>query len=87
MNRVCVTDIGMLTAMGDAPATWEGLMAGCSALAPVQRFSTAVYTTNVAGSIDALDGVCTGSRLDALVEWLFTDRTFPQDAHVLTAST
>ena len=89
MNAVHVVDIGVTTALGQGAAVlWKSLLAGRTGLAPVRRFATDGYLSNMAGCIPALDAHRPGSRLDALVQTLFGGSpAIPADTMLTTAST
>lgn len=89
MSTVHVVDMGVVTALGQGTdALWDGLTAGRTGLAPVQRFATDHYISSTAGCIPALDAERPRSRLDALVEMLFDGvPSIPPDTVLLTAST
>lgn len=89
LNAVHVVDIGVTTALGQgADALWEALLAGRTGLAPVRRFATDGYLSNMAGCIPALDAQRPGSRLDALVQMLLDESpAIPADTMLMTAST
>jgi 3-oxoacyl-[acyl-carrier-protein] synthase II len=89
LNAVHVVDIGVTTALGQgADALWEALRAGRTGLAPIRRFATGSYVSNLASCIPALDVERSGSRLDALVQMLFGEPlAVPTDTMLITAST
>jgi 3-oxoacyl-[acyl-carrier-protein] synthase II len=89
VNAVHVVDIGVVTALGQgADALWEALLAGRTGLAPVRRFATDGYLSNLAGCIPALDAERPCSRLDGLVQMLFGESpAVPADTMLITAST
>jgi 3-oxoacyl-(acyl-carrier-protein) synthase len=89
LSTVCVADIGVVTALGrGVDALWNGLLAGNTGVAPVQRFSTKSYNSNLAGCIRELDAEHPVSRLDTLVEMLFDGiQSIAPDTMLLTAST
>ncbi len=89
VNAVHVVDMGVTTALGrGAGVLWEALLAGHTGLAPVRRFATDGYLSNMAGCISALDAERPGSRLDALVQMLFDESlAVPPDTMLITAST
>jgi 3-oxoacyl-[acyl-carrier-protein] synthase II len=89
LNAVHVVDMGVATALGHgADVLWEALLAGRTGLAPVRRFATDGYLSNLAGCIPTLDTQRPGSRLDALVRILFGESSaIPVDAMLITAST
>ncbi len=89
MNAVHVVEMGVVTALGaGVDAFWDALLAGRTGIAPVRRFATDGYVSNLAGCIAALDAERPQSRLDALVEMLL-DRIGPvaPDTMAITAST
>ena len=56
MNAVHVVDMGVVAALGQGvEAVWDGLSAGRTGLAPVRRFATDCYISNLAGCVPALD--------------------------------
>jgi 3-oxoacyl-[acyl-carrier-protein] synthase II len=89
LNAVHVVDIGVTTALGQgAEVLWGALQAGRTGLAPVRRFATDGYVSNLAGCIPALDAQRPGSRLDALAQMLFGESpAVPADTMLITAST
>ncbi len=89
MNAVHVVDMGVVTALGvGVDALWQGLLAGRTGLAPVRRFATDGYVSNLAACIGALDAEHPCSRLDVLVEMLFDgSASIPADTILFTAST
>ncbi len=89
VNAVHVVDIGGITALGQgADALWETLRAGRTGLAPVRRFATDGYLSNLAGCIPALDAERPCSRLDGLVQMLLGESpAVPADTMLITAST
>jgi len=49
MERVVITGMGLITALGaDLPASWRGLVAGRSGIAPITRYDVTDYATKVA---------------------------------------
>jgi 3-oxoacyl-[acyl-carrier-protein] synthase II len=51
-----VTGIGAITPLADtAPATWEGLVAGCSGITPIESFDASGLPTRIAGEIHDFD--------------------------------
>lgn len=89
MNAVHVVDIGVVTALGQSvEALWDGLSVGRTGLAPVRRFATDGYLSNLAGCIPALDAERPDSRLDALAQMLFDGTgSIPADTMLFTATT
>ena len=55
-RRVVVTGMGMLTALGnDVPATWSGMVAGRSGVAPIQSFDPSRLQARIAGEVKDFD--------------------------------
>ncbi len=55
-RRVVVTGMGMLTALGnDVPSTWEGLLAGRSAIRTIEAFDPSRLSVRVAGEVRGFD--------------------------------
>jgi 3-oxoacyl-[acyl-carrier-protein] synthase II len=55
-RRVVITGIGIATPLGIGPAAnWEGLMAGRTAIAPVEAFPVGDVPTNLAGEVRGFD--------------------------------
>jgi 3-oxoacyl-[acyl-carrier-protein] synthase II len=55
-RRTVVTGLGVLSTLGTSPdELWTALMAGRSAIAPIQRFDTVDYRTRFAAEITAFD--------------------------------
>ncbi len=55
-RRVVVTGMGMLTALGnDMPSTWEGLLAGRSAIRTIEAFDPSRLSVRVAGEVRGFD--------------------------------
>jgi 3-oxoacyl-[acyl-carrier-protein] synthase II len=85
---VQVVDMGSVTALGrDTETLWQALCTGRSGLAPVRRFATDAYVTNLAACMRELDAECPQSRLDTLIAMLFEGIQVPRDCHLYTAST
>src|SRR5579884_1811708 len=56
MHRVVVTGIGLVTPLGNSTtATWKGLCAGASGIAPITAFDTADLPVTFAGEVRDLD--------------------------------
>lgn len=56
MRRVLVTGIGLVTGLGvGADATWEGLVAGRSAIGPLRRFDPSSLHTQIGVELDGFD--------------------------------
>lgn len=55
-RRVVITGFGIATPLGIGPAAnWEGLMAGRTAIAPVEAFPVGDVPTNLAGEVRGFD--------------------------------
>src|SRR5215472_2726126 len=56
MSRVVVTGIGLITPLGNSTtATWKGLCAGESGIAPITAFDTSDQPVTFAGEVRDLD--------------------------------
>src|SRR5262249_3196876 len=56
MRRVVVTGIGIVTPLGvGTDATWEGLVAGRSAVGPIEGFDASSLRTQLAAELDDFD--------------------------------
>lgn len=56
MNRVAITGIGLLTALGTgARATWDALIAGRSGVGPIQSYDPSSFTTRIGAEIPDFD--------------------------------
>lgn len=89
MRRVVIAKAACVTALGDGPENlWQGLLAGRSGIAPVQRFSCENYVSALAAGIEDLT-VSTGvSRHEPLLERIAVQLdAVPPDARLLVAST
>ncbi|MEI8078420.1 MAG: beta-ketoacyl synthase N-terminal-like domain-containing protein [bacterium] len=90
MNEVWITDLAVTTGLGPTlAATWQGLMAGRTAIRPVTRFTTDHYSSRLAACVADLEPERPGgSRL-----WPLLERTAaqlappPPGARLLTATT
>jgi len=80
MNEVWIVATSMVTALGENRAeTWHRLLAGESAINPIERFDTTPYYCKVAAEIRDLQlDHRTGSRLPTLLKKLFRDFPAPQ---------
>jgi 3-oxoacyl-[acyl-carrier-protein] synthase II len=87
--RVHVTDTSVVTGLGASlDETWQGLMAGRSAIAPVTRFSTARLNSTLASCIDGLEPERAGSRVEPLLELLLAGfAPAPTDSRLILATT
>jgi 3-oxoacyl-[acyl-carrier-protein] synthase II len=89
VSEVHVVEMGVVTALeAGVDAFWDALLSGRNGIAPVRRFATDGYVSNLAGCIPALDAERPQSRLDTLVQMLL-DRIgpVPPDTAMITAST
>jgi 3-oxoacyl-[acyl-carrier-protein] synthase II len=65
-NRVVVTGIGMISALGlDTSSNWAALMAGKSGIGPITAFDASKYTTRFAGEVKGFDPVQYINRKEA----------------------
>lgn len=55
-RRVVITGLGMLSPLGnDVASSWEGIKAGRSGIAPIDRFDATGYNTRIGGAVRDLD--------------------------------
>ncbi|MEX0605854.1 beta-ketoacyl synthase N-terminal-like domain-containing protein, partial [Marinobacter sp.] len=55
-RRVVITGLGMLSPLGnDVASSWEGIKAGRSGIAPIERFDATGYNTRIGGAVRDLD--------------------------------
>jgi 3-oxoacyl-[acyl-carrier-protein] synthase II len=89
MKEVCITAAEVVTGLGpDLESLWNGLMAGESAIRPLQRFATGRYLSSNASWIDGLDCRDGRSGLYPLLERLLERLgPVPADAALITATT
>lgn len=89
MIRVHVTDTSVVTGLGASlDETWQGLMAGQSAIAPVTRFPTVRLNSALASCIDGLEPERAGSRVEPLLELLLAGfAPAPPDSRLILATT
>jgi 3-oxoacyl-[acyl-carrier-protein] synthase II len=89
VSEVHVVEMRVVTALeAGVDAFWDALLTGRTGIAPVRRFATDGYVSNLAGCIPALDAERPQSRLDALVQMLLDGiEPVPPDTMVITAST
>lgn len=71
-HQVAVVAMAVHTAMGDLDTTWQELCAGKSAIAPLQRFDTTNYLTNLAALLPQNSDVSPSHSI-TLLEHLATD--------------
>ena len=89
MNRVVITATECLTPLGNSLAeTWQGLLTGHTAIAPVSRFDCSRYHAQVAAQIPDLRGDGDESLCSVLLERLLAGfASVPEDARLLLATT
>lgn len=89
MKPVVISKVACISALGSGPdALWQGLLAGRSGIAPLQRFDCENYVSSLAACIEGLTAPRDGSRLDPLLERLTEQLgAVPKDARLLVAST
>ncbi len=89
MKEVVITAATAVTGLGDTlDRTWDRLLAGECAFAPVDRFDTAAYTGSLAACVPGLVPAANGSRLPSLLDRLLADfGPVPADSRLLLAST
>lgn len=63
MNTVAVVEARAMTALGDLDATWRGLLAGRSGIAPVARFDATGCTSRWAACVPGLERKSSGHSL------------------------
>jgi 3-oxoacyl-[acyl-carrier-protein] synthase II len=88
--KAVVVASDMVTPYGaGVDACWEGLMSGRTAVAPVTRFNTAAFQSNVAGTISGLTYHGRDSLVMQMLGTLFNKSAgrFPRDARLLLATT
>ena len=57
MNRVAITGMGMVTALGrDLPTVWRRLLAGDCGIAPIRSFDASEYPCKVAAEVAPVAG-------------------------------
>ncbi|PLY00937.1 MAG: beta-ketoacyl synthase [Desulfuromonas sp.] len=89
MTQVTITAATAVTPLGDTPeSTWQGLLAGRSAIAPVSRFDCSRYHAGIAAVIPDLAAAQGTSLCTPLLERLLDGfPAVPSDARLLLAST
>jgi len=88
--KTVVTDFNVLTPDGlGLDACWDGLLAGASMLAEVDRFDTSAFHSHVAGIVPGLEYHRGDSLVFQMLEKLFPTigTTIPADARLILAST
>ncbi|MDP7417342.1 MAG: beta-ketoacyl synthase N-terminal-like domain-containing protein, partial [Desulfobacterales bacterium] len=88
-NTVTITDAAAITALGtNLQETWQGVLAGRTAIRPINRFPVGNYSTKVAACVEDLKSSHGESLLHSLLDRLFVTRTsIPTDAFLITATT
>jgi 3-oxoacyl-[acyl-carrier-protein] synthase II len=89
MNEVCICQASVLTALGpDLESLWRGVLAGKSAIRPIERFETGRYLSGSAAWIEGLPEASQRSLLYPLLERLLDGfGSVPADASLIAAST
>jgi 3-oxoacyl-[acyl-carrier-protein] synthase II len=89
MSEVCIVAAEVVSGLGhDLDSLWQGLLRGESAIAPVTRFATGRYLSDVASVVPGLGSSTHQSIVDELLDILL-DRfpEVPADSRLITAST
>jgi 3-oxoacyl-[acyl-carrier-protein] synthase II len=88
-NTVYITDAVAVTALGDdLNESWQKILAGASAITPVDRFPVGNYNSKIAACIHSLKPAGTHSMIYSLLDRLLNQmRPVPPDAFLITAST
>jgi 3-oxoacyl-[acyl-carrier-protein] synthase II len=89
MNEVCICAAHAVTGLGpDLAGLWRGVMAGESAIRPINRFTTSRYVSSRASWIDGLEYRNGRSGVEPLLERLLDGFSpVPADAALIMAST
>ena len=89
MAPCIITEAAVITALGNSPEElWQGLMAGETAIRPLDRFPVNSYPAKIAACIDNLKPSDGRSRLHALLNLLLSEiGPVPPDALLITATT
>jgi 3-oxoacyl-[acyl-carrier-protein] synthase II len=89
VNRVWVVDTALVSAFGDRLAPlWEGLMAGRSAIGPLNRFAADRYQSDLAACVPDLFAAPGESLIVPLLDRLLAQlEPVPTDCRLLTATT
>jgi 3-oxoacyl-[acyl-carrier-protein] synthase II len=89
LKEVVITAAAAVTGLGDTlDRTWDRLLAGECAFAPVERFDTGAYTASLAACVKNLAPAAAGSRLPALLDRLAAGfGPVPADSRLLLATT
>ncbi|BCR03192.1 3-oxoacyl-[acyl-carrier-protein] synthase 2 [Desulfuromonas versatilis] len=89
MSEVVISAAAAVTGLGDTlERTWQRLLAGQSAIAPVERFAAGAFTSSIAACVAQLEPAANGSRLPSLLERLLDGfAPVPADSRLLLATT
>ena len=89
MNEVVITAAAAVTGLGDSlKQTWDRLLRGECAFAPVTRFDAGSFTSSIAACVPDLAPAANGSRLPVLLERLLDGfGPVPPDSRLLLATT
>lgn len=89
MRKVVITDTALVTGLGDdLSLVWQKLLAGESAIQPVENFATDHYISSLAAGVADLPAVSGESRLYPLLERLISQLpALPSSTRLLTATT
>ncbi|MCP4688318.1 MAG: beta-ketoacyl-[acyl-carrier-protein] synthase family protein [Desulfobacterales bacterium] len=89
MKKVWLTDAAVVTGLGgDLVETWEGLLAGETAIGPIRRFSAEPYKADAAACIEDLARRGSRSLIVELIKRVTSGMgPVPEDAGLFTAST
>jgi 3-oxoacyl-[acyl-carrier-protein] synthase II len=89
MSQAVVTAYELITPYGGLEACWAGLRSGVSALSRTDRFETAAFQSQWAGTVQGLNYRQGPSLVFQLLEKLFTTagNNIPPDARLLLATT
>lgn len=87
MSRVLITESELITPYGcGTDLCWDGLIAGRSALAELDRFDTSEFKSKMAGIIPGLSYHQGKSLVFQMLEIVFKNHSIPSDAHLLLAT-
>ena len=89
MSRVAVVAANVVSGLGESlDATWDGLLRGKTAIAPLARFDCSGYLTDLAACVAGLGRQPGASRLEPLLALLLDGfPRVPVDSRLLTATT
>jgi len=89
LRRVVITDATTITAPGNnLSELWQGLLAGETAIRPVNRFPLDNYGSKIAACIEDLKPINGHSMIHALLDRLFFEMgPVPPDSFLITATT